>query len=170
MPTKFSLLPAGLAVLFTALALVLYVQIMNNTESPGERVPNKYVLPQGFTGKIKVLYEVEDAPPLAMHEGYRVVEIPMSGYTETSSEMLYGTAEDLFVRKTAEGEMEELDIQYLKVRKNGLVGDDNEFYSTAKELENRDRILEQQGRLDENGNPKELGPPYELIEIRDDFD
>lgn len=165
---KHSRLPIAVAVLVTLAGLAVVWQVQRATEKPPLREPNKYVLPAGFTGKIKIIYQVEGAPPLEVQDGYRVIDVPPSGQVSTSSEMLYGTAVDLFVRRLPEGGTEELTVMHLGLRKNGLVGDKNEFFESTEELARRDEDFARRGALDAEGRPI-LDKPYEMIIIRDEF-
>ncbi|MEQ8818902.1 MAG: hypothetical protein RLY93_01560 [Sumerlaeia bacterium] len=170
-----SALPAFAAVFLLvagALAYVFFVGL-DPDRKPPRRAPMTFVLPAGFSGEIKVLYEVEGAPPLPVDEaGHVLLDIPPSGRLETSSPLEYGqSADDLFLRELTGGGTEELNIGYLKRRVNGLEGDSKEFFhDPEQELPLRRQELEQQGRLDASGNViKPPARPYQIVVVRDDF-
>jgi hypothetical protein len=159
-------MPLVAVVLFTALLVTLFVNF--GSEDP-RRLPNRYILPEGFTGNIKIIYQVEGAPPLPLVDEHHIHEIPRSGILQTSSRPEYGFAVDEFLRRSADGGHERLNVQWLKRRINGLLGDRNEFFNSPKELVERDRLFAEEGHVDAEGN-NILRNPYEIIVIRDDFD
>ncbi|MCB2155030.1 hypothetical protein KQI84_09090 [bacterium] len=162
----FSWIPIATALGLALIMIFVFVDF-DRAVAP-ERTPNSYVLPPGFSGHVKILYEVEDAEPLAIEDGFRVLPINASGYLETSSKMLYGHAEDRFLRRKPEGGFEELTLQDLKIRKNGLEGDQKEYFASAtEELPKRDAMFQAQGRVDADGE-NILGHPYEIMVFRGD--
>ena len=161
---RFSWIPLATA-LGVALAMVAVFVNFHRGTAP-DRTPNKYLLPAGFAGQVKILFESDGAEPLKTEDGYRILPINASGYLETSSEMLYGHAEDAFLRKMPEGGFEELSLQHLKVRKNGIEGDQREYFEDATlELPKRDAMFKAQGRVDANGE-NIPGRPYEIMVFR----
>jgi hypothetical protein len=60
------------------------------------RTPDRWVIPSGYEGWIKIDFVVKNAPPLPVKYGYRSIEVPAGGYVQTSSELLYGWASDRF--------------------------------------------------------------------------
>lgn len=165
-PPKFSLVPLSVVLLITLAGIGMLLQIQRSTVDPGERIPNRYIFVPQFSGKVKITYNVPDAPELPVEDGVRIVEVPPSGLLETSSPILYGTAHDEFYRRMMGGGEERLTVQHIKMRKNGITGDRNEFFTSPNELEERDRWMEMMGfEYDDS----EGGLRYELIEIRDDF-
>ena len=53
---------------------------------PGER----FLLPDGYVGWVRVTYGVSGAPHLPLEDGFRVVTVPTSGDVVTSEPPLYG--------------------------------------------------------------------------------
>jgi len=76
--------------------LVLAAALFGLTGCYQRRIPDRYILPDGYTGWVKLDYIVKDAPPLPIEDGYRVVRFSADGYAETSSESLRGWASDRF--------------------------------------------------------------------------
>ncbi len=165
---KQSWMPLVFTGIVFVIALLLVFKIQFAAVDPGQRTPNKFILPVDFPGKIKITYEVPDAPALNVVDGYRQIVVPVYGMIETSSSLETGYAEDVYMKLQPDGSMTELNSGYIRVHKNGLIGDRDEYFSSAKELEFRDKAMKEAGLVDEDGN-NILGNPYELIEIRDDL-
>jgi len=165
--TKHSYVPIITAIVCLIVSIGLFFKIQTTAEPPGERIPTRFELATLFTGKIKIIYDYPDAESLVEKDGYRVVSVPLSGQVQTSSPMLYGTAKDVFVRETVDEGWEDLGPHFIKLRKNGVVGDSDEFFEESRELEQRDKWLEERGI---DVSVPEEAPRYELIIIRDDFD
>jgi hypothetical protein len=167
-PAKHSWLPLLVTGIVLLLCAGIYLRIRAHTEDPGERMPTRFVFAPGVTGNIRINYEIDGAPPLPIVDGHRLVRVPIGGRVDTSSPMLYGTAPDEYFREQPDGTLEPLDIHALALRKNGLAGDKNEFFSSTSELLTRDELLAAHGLLGPDGQPQ-LGPPYELLVIRDGY-
>ncbi len=167
--SKSSWLPI-IAVAFTMLAAWgVFALMQRGVEPAPQRMPTRFVLPQEFSGPVKVYYGFQSAEPLTEEDGYRIVAVPPSGVVLTSSEPLYGQALDQFVRLDAEGNPETLGYHFIRDRKGGLTGDGQEYFLRPEELELRDGELIRWGIINPaDGTPK-YGVPYELFTIRDDF-
>ncbi|MDX9975639.1 MAG: hypothetical protein RBU21_21830, partial [FCB group bacterium] len=161
-------MPLALAIIATLLSGYLILRIQNHAVDPGTRMPSKFVLAPGVTGDIRINYEIEGAPPLPAADGYRVIRITPTRRVDTSSPMLYGKAQDLFMQELEDGSLEELDMHAVSVRKNGLTGDDNEYFHKTDELLRRNANMEALGLLGPDGKPP-LSTPYELITIRENY-
>jgi hypothetical protein len=57
---------------------------------------NRYLIPSGYAGWLCVKYGVKGAPALQMEEEFRLVRFPLTGYVETSSEVMTGSMKDDF--------------------------------------------------------------------------
>ena len=64
---------------------------------------SRFLIPEGYTGWIRVEFEVQGAPPLSMEGGEYVLRIPVDGILRTSSPEQYGWALDHYYYDSAEG-------------------------------------------------------------------
>ena len=74
--------------LLTGLALWLGMSARNSTHGS-----SRFLIPEGYTGWIRIEFEVRGAPPLPMEGGQYVLKIPPDGVLRTSSAEQYGWAE-----------------------------------------------------------------------------
>ncbi len=166
---KRSWTPLVMTLLVTGLTLLLlYLMRANSVEAP-RRTPTRYVLPDSFSGPVKVYYGVAGSPALLEDGGMRIAEIPNTGYLLTSSEPLYGQARDQFVRLVEGGEPVTLGYQYIRDRKNGVTGDNKEYFLRPEELQIRDGELLRHGIVQLPEGIPRYGVAYELFTVRDDF-
>jgi hypothetical protein len=84
--------------LWTGLAVWLGVSARNST-----RPASRFLIPDGYTGWVRIEFEVQDAPPLAKEDGEYIVKIPSDGVPRTSSAEQYGWAKDHYYYYSAEG-------------------------------------------------------------------
>ena len=66
------------------------------------RSPERYLIPAGFTGWVRVDYRQKDAPPLPTEDGRRLLKLNAQGMTATSSDPPTGHGKDDFLYYTAE--------------------------------------------------------------------
>ncbi len=59
-----------------------------------QRRPNRYLIPDGYVGWVKVYFNVKDAPALPIEDGYYLFKFPASGILRTSSVPEFGVASD----------------------------------------------------------------------------
>lgn len=59
-----------------------------------QRHPGRYLIPNGYVGWVKILFKVQDAPPLPIEDGCYVFKIPADGRLQTSSDIEFGVASD----------------------------------------------------------------------------
>jgi hypothetical protein len=64
---------------------------------------SRFLIPDGYTGWIRVEFEVQGAPPLPMESGEYVLRIPATGILQTSSTEQYGWAQDHYYYYSAQG-------------------------------------------------------------------
>ena len=64
---------------------------------------SRFLIPEGYTGWIRIEFEVQGAPPLPMEGGQYVIKIPASGTLQTSSPEQYGWADDRYDYYSAQG-------------------------------------------------------------------
>jgi hypothetical protein len=81
----------GWVMLLVNLILVIAVaaRIVSVTQEK-PRLSNRYLIPAGYTGWVKVYYGVRDAKPFPTEGAYNVLVIPTDGELKTSSEVQYG--------------------------------------------------------------------------------
>lgn len=78
-------------VLLSAVALSLG---LGTRTSP--RPSSRFLIPDSYTGWVRIEFEVKDAPPLPTDRGEYVLQIPPSGVLRTSSREQYGWANDRY--------------------------------------------------------------------------
>jgi hypothetical protein len=64
---------------------------------------SRFLIPEGYTGWVRVEFEVRGAPPLSTVGGEYVLRIPADGILRTSSSEQYGWARDHYYYHSAEG-------------------------------------------------------------------
>jgi len=57
-----------------------------------QRRPSRYLIPEGYTGWVRINFRVKDAPPIPIEDGRYLFKFPSSGLIETSSDIEYGWA------------------------------------------------------------------------------
>jgi hypothetical protein len=85
-------------VLVTAFGLWLSVSARNST-----RPASRFLIPEGYTGWIRIDFEVQGAPPLPIEGGESILKIPPDGVLRTSSAEQYGWARDHYYYYSAQG-------------------------------------------------------------------
>ena len=85
-------------VLLTGLALWLGAGARTSTGRS-----SRFLIPEGYTGWIRIEFEVQGAPPLPMEAGQYVLKIPSDGTLRTSSAEQYGWAKDHYSYYSAQG-------------------------------------------------------------------
>lgn len=84
--------------LLSGLALWLSVIARNST-----RPASRFLIPDGYTGWVRIEFEVQDAKPLAMEDGEYILKIRPDGVLRTSSPERYGWARDHYYYYSAQG-------------------------------------------------------------------
>jgi len=69
---------------------------MQRSAQYASRISSRFLIPEGYTGWVRVEFEVKDAPPLLVERGEYVLRIPASGALMTSSPEQYGWAKDSY--------------------------------------------------------------------------
>ena len=78
--------------LSTMLLLCMFTVIGTCQEK--QRRPDRYLIPDGYVGWVKVFRKVKDAPPIAIEKGFNLYKFPPSGILKTSSDIDEGWATD----------------------------------------------------------------------------
>lgn len=73
-----------------------------------DRRPDRYLIPDGFVGWVRIDYEVEGAPELPIEDGFYLLRIPASGHLETSSSLGTGWASDEYYYLSARGDRDKI--------------------------------------------------------------
>jgi hypothetical protein len=79
--------------------LWLGMSVRNST-----RPASRFLIPEGYTGWVRIEFEIKDAPSLPMEGGEYVIKIPPDGKLRTSSPEQYGWANDHYYYYSAQGE------------------------------------------------------------------
>jgi hypothetical protein len=61
------------------------------------RIPDRWLVPEGHQGWLKIDYVVKSAPELPIQNGYRILRFPATGYLQTSSAQFEGWSSDRFI-------------------------------------------------------------------------
>lgn len=80
------------------LALWLGMSARNSTHRS-----SRFLIPEGYTGWVRIEFEVQDAPPLPVEGAQYVLKIPSDGVLRTSSAEQYGWAQDYYYYYSAQG-------------------------------------------------------------------
>jgi hypothetical protein len=64
---------------------------------------SRFLIPEGYTGWIRIEFEVQGAPRLPIEGGQYVLKIPSDGVLRTSSAEQYGWAKDRYYYYSAQG-------------------------------------------------------------------
>ncbi len=95
----------GVATLILLIGVGAWFKI--NVVSTNARNPNprsfRFLIPEGYSGWVRVEFEIPDAPLLPVEGGQTVLEIPPSGTLRTSSPEQYGWARDEYVFYSTRG-------------------------------------------------------------------
>jgi hypothetical protein len=68
-----------------------------------QRRPNRYVIPAGYVGWVRINYRVKGAPVLPIEDRYYVLKFPANGILNTSSEGEEGFASDEYYYYSEDG-------------------------------------------------------------------
>ena len=83
----------GVATLIFVIGLVAW---LNVAARKATRPSSRFLIPEGYTGWVRVEFEVLGAPPLPVEAGQHVLTIPPGGLLRTSSPEQYGWAKDSY--------------------------------------------------------------------------
>jgi len=65
-----------------------------------------YIIPEGYNGKLSIVYNKKEKPPLEEKDGYQVVKFPLNGLVETSSHPRIGKQHDKYFYYTKNGKLQ----------------------------------------------------------------
>lgn len=103
------------------LFIVLMLAIATGCSSKYNRgTYDLYLIPEGYEGKIKVIYNIKGAPPLKREGKYDIIPVEPSGKYETSTPMYdYGTVIDQYYYVDDEGNRTKIDPLCVNIRGTG---------------------------------------------------
>jgi hypothetical protein len=84
--------------LVAAFAWWLHISAQNSTHRS-----SRFLIPEGYTGWVRIEFEVQGAPPLSMEGAQYVLKISSDGVLRTSSTEQYGWAKDHYYYYSAQG-------------------------------------------------------------------
>jgi hypothetical protein len=87
----------------TIASVIGFGLLMANNASTSARPSSRFLIPQDFTGWVRVEFEVNGAPPLPLENGAYVLRISAAGTLRTSSPEQYGWANDRYCYYSAQG-------------------------------------------------------------------
>jgi hypothetical protein len=90
-----------IGVLTLAILFGLAAWIASTARSSTHR-SSRFLIPEGYTGWIRIEFEVQGAPPLPIENDQYVLKIPANGMLRTSSPEQYGWANDHYYYYSAE--------------------------------------------------------------------
>jgi hypothetical protein len=61
-----------------------------------QRRPERFLIPNGYVGWVKIYFEIPNAPALPLEDGHYLFNIPSTGVLKTSSKLEEGVASDEF--------------------------------------------------------------------------
>ncbi len=99
-PGRFSRILVGSLSLALLIGAALW---MASGSSNSTRRPSRFLIPDGYTGWVRVEFEVPGAGPLPIEGGQYVIKIPPNGILRTSSPEQYGWAKDHYDYDSAQG-------------------------------------------------------------------
>ena len=83
----------GVATLIFVIAVGVWFSINTRSSTPRSL---RFLIPEGYSGWVRVEFETPGAPPLPQDAGQTMVTIPTSGSLKTSSPEQYGWAKDSY--------------------------------------------------------------------------
>jgi len=83
----------GIVTLILVIGLGVWLSINTRSVTPRSW---RFLIPEGYSGWVRVEFEIPGAPPLPEDGGQTVVRIPSSGSLKTSSPEQYGWAKDSY--------------------------------------------------------------------------
>jgi len=99
-PSRFSRILVGSLSLALLAGTALW---MASSSHNSTRRPSRFLIPEGYTGWVRVEFEVPGAAPLPNEAGQYVIKIPPNGSLQTSSPEQYGWAKDGYDYYSAQG-------------------------------------------------------------------
>jgi hypothetical protein len=99
-PSRSAKIVVGILTLALLTGLTLWLSM--SAHKPLQRT-SRFLIRDGYTGWIRIEFEVPDAPPLPTENSQYVLRIPAEGLLRTSSTEQYGWANDQYFYYSAQG-------------------------------------------------------------------
>ncbi|WP_166240896.1 DUF6843 domain-containing protein [Paenibacillus turpanensis] len=102
------------------LSLVLMAVFVASGCTRDVREPSMFLIPEGYTGWIQIIYNQEDAKPLVKEGSFIRYDIPEDGILRTSTKQLqFGSAIDYYVYVDGEGRRKPIPFALIQGNHNG---------------------------------------------------
>lgn len=88
----------GIATVILIIGLIAWFSV---TAHKSTRISSRFLIPEGYTGWVRVEFDVQGAPPLPVENGETIVRIPSDALLRTSSSEQYGWANDSYYSYSA---------------------------------------------------------------------
>lgn len=94
-PKRLVRLIIGFTTLVLVIAAVAWIKLnVSNSHTRSAPRAFHFLIPDGYTGWVRIEFEIAGAPPLPTQSGRTLIKIPPSGTLKTSSTEQYGPAND----------------------------------------------------------------------------
>ncbi|MGE7780432.1 DUF6843 domain-containing protein [Peribacillus sp. NPDC097264] len=129
--------PANKMMFMNGLSTVLFFSLaafglMLLPDTMFEEYTNRsYLIPKGYEGEVRVVYNIEDAPPPEKSEGFDVYRINDKGYTLSSLPVSEGIINDQYYYVDSEGNKEKIDEACIHIGGTDGVGNEEYEYSSS---------------------------------------
>jgi hypothetical protein len=118
----------GITIKLYSIALATLFGLNSCSQKPE---PETYLIPQGFTGRVNILFNREDGVPRKYEDGRRVYQIPANGILLTQFRDEYGFVDRRYYYFDSSGKRTQLHIYkhdyYADGRVKWIVSDSNEI-------------------------------------------
>ena len=71
---------------------IFFIFIINTNTQKGY----KYIIEEGYVGKLEITYNIKNKPPFILEDGYQVAKFPSDGIIKTSSTPILGKSKDKY--------------------------------------------------------------------------
>src|SRR5579863_2671002 len=93
---------AKICIGLASLALLIAALWLGMSSRNSQQRSSRFLIPEGYTGWIRIEFEVPGAAPLPVEGGQYIVKIPSTGMLQTSSPEQYGWADDHYYYYSAQ--------------------------------------------------------------------
>jgi hypothetical protein len=153
--------------------LVICLASIPATGQEKRRLPYRYLIPEGYVGWVRIDFNVKDAPPLPVEDGYYLLKIPLTGRLKTSSRPMEIKGEQYYYfSDSARHRLEISTLSAICMVRNPFIGAVQEhdttkifryIYIGPKSSYEKYKLNEPSQELEEDGYPK-VGPKAWLTE------
>lgn len=142
--------------------LVICSTLISSSCQEQQRHPSRFLIPEEYVGWVRIEYNVKNAAPLPLEDGYYLIKVPPSGLLKTSTLLEEGWAQDEYffyhgenrspIKKTRRGEGGIIWAGSIGSYQGTSAIEENFFVGTEEQLNTLSGKYK-----DESGNPK-IGP------------